>query len=117
LRSVGICGQRQYEARRGRSGALDAVALRRKRLPTPFVDQTGGDIELTRNVRSSTFPFVAIGVGEKDWLVYRQRKYRKDKAEAKRFADALDDHFGIEVTYCSLANECAKKCSTPSLCP
>jgi ABC-type nitrate/sulfonate/bicarbonate transport system substrate-binding protein len=25
---------------------------------------------------SSTFPFVAIGIGEKDWLVYRQRKYR-----------------------------------------
>lgn len=57
-----------------------------------------------------------LGAGQKEWLLYRPKKFSSDKAEAKRFADFLDNNFAIEISFCSLADECSKRCSTPGWC-
>jgi hypothetical protein len=58
----------------------------------------------------------ALGVGQKEWLLMHDKKFSGDKKERAKFADFLEHHLGIEVQACSLANECATKCSTKGLC-
>jgi hypothetical protein len=61
-------------------------------------------------------PDDSLGVSEKELLLFRLKQFRKDQKEAKRFANFLDDHLGIEVEFCSLTGECKKRCSTPGRC-
>ena len=61
-------------------------------------------------------PDDTLGIGEKEWLLSRPKKYRGEKKEAEKFADFLDDHLGIEVRFCSLAGECWTKCSSEGQC-
>jgi len=59
----------------------------------------------------------ALGVDEKEWLVAMPKRYASvKKEEAGRFALFLARDLAIEVEYCSLAGECVRRCSTPSLC-
>jgi hypothetical protein len=57
-----------------------------------------------------------LGTNEKEWLIYMPKRFAGVKKEADQFVTFLDDEFAIEVEYCSLAGECMKRCSTPSLC-
>jgi len=57
-----------------------------------------------------------LGVGDREWLVFRRKKSGGDKAEAERFEDFLANRFAVGVSYCSLAEECFTICSKPSRC-
>lgn len=59
----------------------------------------------------------ALGAGESKWLLIMPRRYAGAKpGEAVDFAAFITADLAIEIEFCSLAGECRKKCSGPSLC-
>jgi hypothetical protein len=56
----------------------------------------------------------SLAVGQREWLL----RYRtKDKKEAERFVDFLDDRLGVDVEYCTVDDtNCRHRCSTKSHC-
>jgi hypothetical protein len=59
----------------------------------------------------------ALGAGEKEWLLVMPKRYASaKKAEPGDFALFIASDLAIEIEFCSLAGECMKKCSGPSLC-
>lgn len=55
----------------------------------------------------------ALGGGQTAWLVdYRT----KDKKGKTRFSEFLNEHLTVEITYCSVDDECWKKCSRKGHC-
>lgn len=55
----------------------------------------------------------ALGGGQTAWLFDYRTKDNKDKA---RFSEFLNEHLTAEVTYCSVDDECWKKCSRRGYC-
>jgi hypothetical protein len=65
-------------------------------------------------------PDDTLAVGERVWLI-QYRKPRGGKINQKnleKFADFVEQHLGVEVTYCSIIREdlCWTKCSTKDHC-
>lgn len=61
-------------------------------------------------------PDDTLGTGQKEWLIYRLKKFRKDKPLGHDFADFIDDRLGILAEFCSLTGQCWPKCSTRGRC-
>ncbi|HWK47047.1 MAG TPA: hypothetical protein VNT30_20160 [Stellaceae bacterium] len=55
----------------------------------------------------------ALASGRIIWLIDYQTK---DKKEMARFIDFLDEHLALEISYCSVKDECARKCSDKRRC-
>lgn len=62
----------------------------------------------------------ALASGRTEWLISRSTKAaaksKMDREELDRFLDFIDEKLGIEITYCSIDDECGKKCSTKGRC-
>ena len=55
----------------------------------------------------------ALGVGQRVWLIdYRA----KNPKEMRRFIEFLGDRIKVEIEFCSIDNECWRKCSTKGAC-
>lgn len=55
----------------------------------------------------------AVGVGQRVWLIDYRTKSQKELDQLMEF---LDSHLAVEVSYCSIDNECWKKCSSKGQC-
>src|SRR5216684_3009847 len=55
----------------------------------------------------------ALASGRTTWLIDYQTK---DKKEMARFIEFLDEHLAAEISYCSIKDECTKKCSDKGRC-
>lgn len=63
-------------------------------------------------------PDDTLAVGEKEWLI-QYRKPRAGKVNQKnieKFSDFIDQHLGVEATFCSIMGNCWTKCSTKGRC-
>jgi hypothetical protein len=64
-------------------------------------------------------PEDTLAVGEKNLWLIEYRKPRAGKINQKnieKFADFIDQHLAVEVTFCSIMGNCWTKCSTKGRC-
>src|SRR5260221_4491212 len=63
-------------------------------------------------------PGDTLALNDTVWLI----KYRKprggkvNQTNKEKFAEFIDQHLAIEVTFCSIAEDCSTKCSTKERC-
>lgn len=97
-----------------------AYFLDRKPMKDLDAAATAGNVSLDHLRYFSMDPGDVMAVQEKDWLLQFKPAHGK-KANPKdtdHFADFIDDHLAIEVTFCSVVDEtaCWTKCSAKDQC-